>query len=387
MRRVWLRPAGAVVVMMLLRSAGEAGAQPVSDTTGIGALAGVVVDAADSGLAGVQVALMQTDYIGTTNTEGAFLIPNIPAGRYVARLIVAHEGRRGVYPELFPVEVLPGAPSGVIVRVSRAAVEDSLVFAEDESPDDAAFAALSGLGIETNERIERLVREGLLPDAPVLVQGRVFDAETRRWIPNAEVSIEGISQRRVSDAQGRFAFGSLEPGRYTLSVSMLGYAPRRDELIVLVGSPLDVRVELARDPIALEPIVVEARSTWLARVGFYDRRDDPANFGRILTRRDFENRNYSSVVDVFHGIAGAHVEYGGLGGRRVRFRRVVGTRSGPNGCSPSLYLDGARMTHDWEYISPEWIEAMEVYVGGARAPIQYSHNPCGAVLIWTRRGG
>lgn len=66
------------------------------------------------------------------------------------------------------------------------------------------------------------------------------------------------------------------------------------------------------------------------------------------------------------------------------------------GCQPSLYIDGRphadrtsngqRIVEDFNLLSPEVIESIEVYVG-ASAPIEFRNtDSCGAILLWTRRG-
>jgi hypothetical protein len=66
------------------------------------------------------------------------------------------------------------------------------------------------------------------------------------------------------------------------------------------------------------------------------------------------------------------------------------------GCEPALFIDGRRYQDrltaspegltidDWDVITTLAVEAIEVYTHNS--PPEYSH-PCGAVLIWTRRGG
>ena len=55
-------------------------------------------------------------------------------------------------------------------------------------------------------------------------------------------------------------------------------------------------------------------------------------------------------------------------------------------CPLQVYIDGVQSSDpDVNQIPPEFLDAMEVYLG-ATAPIQYAGlNPCGVVLLWTRR--
>ena len=60
------------------------------------------------------------------------------------------------------------------------------------------------------------------------------------------------------------------------------------------------------------------------------------------------------------------------------------TNDGP--CVLDLYLDGARTADaDLNQVPPEWLEGIEIYAG-PDTPTEYSGpNPCGVVLLWTRR--
>lgn len=359
-------------------------AQVSAASADTGSLAGVVIDSLGNGIAELEVVLTRTAYSGGTNAEGAFLIPRIPAGRYVAALVRSRDGRRFVYPEVFPIEVPGGETSGIVLTISPEVLERQAE--ESEVGEDVVAGLLGELGVEVDATVQRMVREGLAPGDPVRVVGSVRDAQSGRAIADAEVRLEGSDQVRVTDRAGRFSFPAVVPGSYVLATSMLGYGTRREPLNVWSGTDLDVQVRMAQEAIELEPIVVQARSPWLERAGFYDRLHDPGNLGRIITRDKIENRVLSSVVDLFHDIPGARVDYTGVGSRVVRFRRIPGMRASGNGCLPDLYLDGMAIRDGWDFIAPDWIEAVEVYVGGARAPIQYARNPCGAVLVWTRRG-
>ncbi len=63
------------------------------------------------------------------------------------------------------------------------------------------------------------------------------------------------------------------------------------------------------------------------------------------------------------------------------------------GCEPAVYVDGlvyydqlgsVRIT-DFNFLSPEVIEGIEVFTGLA-APARFDSDGCGVVLIWTRGG-
>ena len=89
------------------------------------------------------------------------------------------------------------------------------------------------------------------------------------------------------------------------------------------------------------------------------------------------------------------VEVSGSGVRR----RITVTRcaSPANAGEPVIYLDGIKVHRPgtgspmyvlWEVTSLD-VEAIEVYKGPASVPAEFSGSDaaCGAIVIWTRRGG
>lgn len=70
------------------------------------------------------------------------------------------------------------------------------------------------------------------------------------------------------------------------------------------------------------------------------------------------------------------------------FRRSIGI-SVSNVCSPLLVLDGFRLSSPApkidELVHPNDVEAIELYPGSHGAPGRFL-NPCGVIMIWTKRG-
>ena len=85
-------------------------------------------------------------------------------------------------------------------------------------------------------------------------------------------------------------------------------------------------------------------------------------------------------------VPGVRVDYGIAGSFQVRMRRAVSLDSSAQvGCVPLVYLDDVPVQVEWlENVVPNRIAGLEVY-SGAGSPIQYN-NPCGVILVWTRRG-
>jgi hypothetical protein len=323
-------------------------------------ITGLVFDStAAAPLAGAEVFLIGTDYSAVTNADGRFLIPNLPPGGYAISFRHARVEALGYLPEARVVTVAAGSTLDVLLRIPR----------------DPLAAGLSRLAADVAVPVD---------GARATLIGEVRDAASGRLIAGAQLRIDGTEIRNISDARGRFVLFGVPAGTRALVAEMLGYATRREPVAAVPGRTLELQVLLSAQAIPLDPIEVRVRSGTLERVGFYERRDDPGTFGRFFDRAEIERRGLTTFPELFRNVSRAIVDYGGPGSTLVRFRGSGEGLRGP--CVPPLYLDGIRMAGTtWDFISPTWIEAVEIYVG-REAPPAYV-NACGAVLVWTRRGG
>ncbi|MCI0432473.1 MAG: TonB-dependent receptor [Gemmatimonadetes bacterium] len=248
---------------------------------------------------------------------------------------------------------------------------------------------------------------GLAQDAergrgvPGRIIGRVIDHTTKRPIAGAIVSVDGIEGRVLTDQRGGFAIEGIPAGSRLLTVEMIGYATRSETIAVRAGAIHDASVVLAQQAIALDPIHVSVRSGFLEASGFYARRQSSG--GDFFTREEIERRRASELTDILRDVPGTRIHLLDAGQRHVRFNRSVGetlafdlTTEVLPGCEPDLYIDGAifryRMPQNasehrvdgFDVLGLAEVEGVEVY-SGPDAPLRYQ-NPCGVILVWTRRG-
>lgn len=252
------------------------------------------------------------------------------------------------------------------------------------------WASIRGLGL-----IVGMVFLGSLPSSLMalqiqdrgggsVVRGRVTEHETGRPLPGAAVSLAagpggtlGIGTR-VTGPDGSFLFRRVPPGSYRLLVTLIGYREKEDTLHVSPDSDLDLSLALSVSPIRLEALVVvsERRGPWFLE-GFQERRE--TRFGYFFDRGDIDRRKPPYTTDLFRTVPGARVMPSGPFGQTVRLR---------GGCQPSLWVDGLPLAtaEGMDDILPVMdLEAVEVY-HGVNLPVQFGSNPCGAIVVWTRRG-
>lgn len=243
----------------------------------------------------------------------------------------------------------------------------------------------------------RVERTGSLniPLEPVMVEGgrartnriigRIREAETARPVLGAEVTLSGVRGFQVTGSDGRFEFPSVPQGFTTLSIRRMGREPMTDELEVSGSETLELDIRLVPDPVELDPMVVTVtrRNSYLEDMGFYQRIERGYS-GQHVSRESIEERDPRTLADVFQAIPGLRVAYDGLGQFTVLVTRSIRFSSG-DGCVPQLMIDDVPSDIGWlEDIPPHRIAGIEFY-GGVNAPLRYN-NPCGVILIWTRRG-
>ncbi len=89
------------------------------------------------------------------------------------------------------------------------------------------------------------------------VAGRVIDRDTGSPIADSHVHLADANLATVSNHRGRFTFPDLLPGRYTLTVTHLGYRTWRDTLFVAPREQVQAEASLRSESIFITPVVVD----------------------------------------------------------------------------------------------------------------------------------
>lgn len=229
------------------------------------------------------------------------------------------------------------------------------------------------------------------PLAAQTIRGRVVDARTGEGVPQAEVTALAASGgrragRARTDATGAFSFLMRAPGTVLLRVERTGYRETITEpMPVAPAETLGVELSVSAAPLTIAPLRVTARvepprRRNLELNGYYDR--ERKGIGRFVRREELERHRDFSLALALSRLPGTAIHY-------VRTKQYIYFPR--SGCSPWVYLDGVRMIVDRHQdinavVSPNQIEAMEVYIGPAEVPAEYAagRGACGVVLIWTK---
>jgi hypothetical protein len=324
------------------------------DPAANGVLTGRIVDEdTEVPLPGVPVSLVWRD--------PADSIPDVPRSRAVLT------DENGIY-------LFCDAPGGMAVLATVAALgRDEVVVT---------------VGIESGALHREDFALGLNdPTAPGFLFGSVFDPSTARPVAGVDIRIRDTAFRAMTDENGFFSIADVPWGIYLLDASHIAYRPVEQAFRVHGSRGHLVDIAMSADAIELEPLTVSVRPRrWFSDMEGMKRRQ-MAGFGHFISPRAIELRGASRLSDVLREVPGVRVRPAGVSGSVVVMR---GT--GPRGCVPQVFVDG-RLYRPDPYLGFNEpfgtdLYAIEVYTGPASVPAEfaYGNNPCGAVVVWTKRG-
>ena len=205
------------------------------------------------------------------------------------------------------------------------------------------------------------------PQGSVIVDAQVSAAS----IPSA-----GSPAHSISTGDGRFIL-TLPPGRYRVTIARDSFATAEQEITIAAGETRELQVRLSLEPLSSK-VVVTAQTLPL------DAESSPAPL-TILTREQIDQRIATSLPDLLAAQPGFS-----LG------------RTGPEGGSASLFLDGGNSNYtkvlvdgvpanipggliDFSNFTLDNIDKIEI-VHGAESALYGSDAMDGVIQIFTHRG-
>ena len=223
------------------------------------------------------------------------------------------------------------------------------------------------------------------------IEGVLLESGTDRPIELGLITLLTVDSDSVgsalTDEAGRFRVESPSGGEFLLSASALGYRPTVASSVFTIEDGGAMSLQFRIEPLAmqLEGITVEAEASLfmqpkLVQNGFVERAQ--RGFGRFITPRDIELAHALTTGDLL-ARTGRVTTRPAFGGDQVLMLGASGY------CSPSVYLDGFRISLDipLEAVAPvSVLEAAEVYRSATEAPAQYGGGMggCGVIVLWTK---
>jgi len=261
----------------------------------------------------------------------------------------------------------------------------------------ALLLAFTGLVPGTSTAQERAGGEGdrAAVDAETAVlYGTIRFAASGKPAGRAELRIPGTGVSDVADADGNFRLEGIPPGDRTLVVRYLRDSAPEVEIRLEPGAEERIGIELYEKVVPVGELRVEvtAGEEGGRLAGFRQRRAEGR--GDFYTRERIERVGGTRLSMVVRQSAGVNVTpCQGSGGVSDDCFRVSSSRGlgGQGRCSPTLWVDGARVSSDvltqrFGLIRKGDVLAMEIYDGPSQTPQRFqsaNSNGCGAIVIWT----
>jgi TonB-linked SusC/RagA family outer membrane protein len=233
------------------------------------------------------------------------------------------------------------------------------------------------------------------------VSGQVTDSSAKVPLPGAEVFIgadaaaAGARNTRTN-AAGRYTFTGVAPGTVTVSVRLVGFAPKGARLTVTDGAQLTADFSLAQRTTQLDQVVVTGTGgvTQRRAVGNVVETIDAKNVLEVAPARSVDQligaRTPGLIVLPGTGQVGT--------GAQLRVRAASSLTLSND---PIIYIDGIRMDANTARgptqrggagasrlndVNPEDIESIEVIKGPAAATLYGTEASNGVIQIITKRG-
>ncbi|MDQ6736675.1 MAG: Plug and carboxypeptidase regulatory-like domain-containing protein, partial [Gemmatimonadota bacterium] len=195
-----------------------------------------------------------------------------------------------------------------------------------------------------------------------------------------KVTVWGTGLEATTRSDGRFRLAGLPAGTFSVEARAIGYDPKRAAVDLSSAKEASVRLAFVKRVNELSRVVVMGKPTnrfhdideFLARAR--------SGMGHYLMGGDERLKTAVTVTDAMRNIAGVNIVPSGEFGNVILLR---------GRCTPVVYVDGVEM-HDGyqsvdDIVPPQQVAGIEVYTGLGEAPIQYTTNGCGVVLVWTKR--
>ncbi|MFB6248488.1 MAG: SusC/RagA family TonB-linked outer membrane protein [Salinibacter sp.] len=225
------------------------------------------------------------------------------------------------------------------------------------------------------------------------VTGTVTDGEGAP-LPGANVAIVEVQQGAATGADGTYEITGLEPGEYTVEVSLVGFSTQRATVTIEAGEEVTQNFTLSSDPMNLDEVVVTGQGSEVSRRALGTNME-------VINAEDLQNTPTTSIDKLLQGrVTGATIRSQSAQpgqGALMNFRGITSVFANQ---TPVIYVDGIRVdnsantsfsfggetTSALSELLTNDIERVEITKGGAASTLYGSDAANGVIQIFTQDG-
>ncbi len=141
------------------------------------------------------------------------------------------------------------------------------------------------------------------------VSGYVFDKTSNKPISDANVLLLPVSRGSVTDADGRFEIRNIKPGKYVISVSVVGFRTEKLNVRVNSGKDISLNIRLSSENRSLGEVSVVGEGAEQRILN--NLVAEPVSLkasSSIITVEDISNLGAGTLVDAMKYLPGALIE-------------------------------------------------------------------------------
>lgn len=230
------------------------------------------------------------------------------------------------------------------------------------------------------------------------ISGHVIDAATKQPIPSVQVTIVGTHRGALTDAQGEYRIGSVQPGALRVRAQRIGYDAVEQAVTVTGSATATADFTLSARAVSLDADVIVANGS----------QERVRQSGVLTGKVDVDSLNKATVSSASEmlqsRVPGVTVtESGGTVGGNAKIR-IRGASSLSLSNDPLIIVDGIRVNGDlgdgtngmigvggqapsrFNDLNPEDIENIEVVKGPAASSLYGTAAADGVIYITTKKG-
>ncbi|MCF8435213.1 MAG: carboxypeptidase-like regulatory domain-containing protein [Ignavibacteriales bacterium] len=216
------------------------------------------------------------------------------------------------------------------------------------------------------------------------ISGTVFDDQLNDPLIGVNVFIEGTTTGATTDPQGRFVIININPGKYSVTASMVGFARVTvSDVRVSIDRTTEINFRLKDESIQIEQIIIKAEKPKIVK----DRTSSSTTIeDEQIKAAPIEGlRGAMDLSASFEKNEKGDYSVRGSGSNEVQFMVNGVTQSTTNTSIPG-YGGAEKADNSWKFdVNPLGIQQIQLITGGFSA--EYGNAQAGVVNVALKEGG